>query len=428
MATGGVNELSANEIVRGIEAENFTAEEVTRACLARIDARESEILAWAAIDPASALAQARSRDRDARKGPLHGVPVGVKDVIDTGDLPTQMGSPIYQGYRPKRDAACVALLRAAGAVVLGKTITCEFAGATPNVTRNPCNPAHTPGGSSSGSAAAVADFMVPAALGTQTRGSILRPASYCGVVGYKPSYGLVTRDGLKFAAESFDTIGVLARSIEDAAIFGAILSGCEPLPIKEHSAPPAIGICRVGLEHADPCSVAAVEDSAIRLGAAGASVRDFDPRIDFDALTTATKTVNDVERARAMAWEWQTHRDLLSERLRATVEQGLAATPEQYTAALTLAEDERGRLKEALVGIDIVLAPCVNGEAPASLGFSGDPFFQGVWTALHAPTISLPTHRGPGGLPVGIQLVGRRYADAALLAAARWVFARLGRA
>src|SRR3954447_713668 len=220
-----LNELYCTEIAEGIAAGKFTAEAVARDCLEHIKVREDTVKAWATIDPDHALAQARALDRGPRRGALHGVPIGVKDVIDTFDLPTEMGSAIYKGNRAARgspraagDAACVAVSRGAGALILGKTVTAEFAGMFPGPTTNPHNPAHTPGGSSSGSAAAVADMMGPAAFGTQTGGSVLRPAAYCGVVGYKPPFNLINRSGIKFAAESLDTIGVIARSIDDVEL------------------------------------------------------------------------------------------------------------------------------------------------------------------------------------------------------------------
>src|SRR5882672_5769740 len=220
-----LNELSANEVARGVVKGAFTAEAVIRACLDRIAAREATVKAWAFIDPEVALRQARERDRAKIKGPLHGVAIGVKDIFDTYDMPTDMGSPIYRGNRTNADASCVAMVRAAGAVILGKTVTCEFAGLTPNKTRNPWNAAHSPGGSSSGSAAAVADTMVHVAFGTQTGGSVLRPASFCGVVGYKPTYNLICRGGIQFAAESRDTIGVMAREIDDVDLVASVLTG-----------------------------------------------------------------------------------------------------------------------------------------------------------------------------------------------------------
>ena len=226
-APRALNELSATEVVAGIAAGRFTAEAVTRACLERIAKRDHEVHAWAFLDPELVLKQARERDRGPTKGPLNGVPIGVKDIIDTFDMPTDMGSPIYRNNRTFADASCVALVRAAGAVILGKTVTCEFAGLTPNVTRNPLNLAHTPGGSSSGSGAGVGDNMVAVAFGTQTGGSVLRPASFCGAVGYKPTYNLICRGGIQFAAESRDTIGLIARSVEDVDLVGSVLTGAD---------------------------------------------------------------------------------------------------------------------------------------------------------------------------------------------------------
>jgi Asp-tRNA(Asn)/Glu-tRNA(Gln) amidotransferase A subunit family amidase len=425
MVATKLNELSASEIAAGIAGGEFTAEAVMRDCLERIEAREGALSAWASFDPDLAMAEARARDNGPAKGVLHGVPIGVKDVIDTNDLPTEMGSPIYAGHRPGNDAACVSLLRAAGAIILGKTITCEFAGMTPGATRNPLDTNRTPGGSSSGSAAAVADHMVHVALGTQTRGSILRPASYCGIVGYKPSFGLVARGGLKFAAESFDTIGALARTIDDAELSVSVLSGALAMKGAGLSSPPSIGVCRDGLERAEDETVQALEDAATRLGLAGARMREFSFPCDVDDFTAATKIINDFERARATAWEWQTQPELISERMRACIEAGLATPFEEYIAAMRLIGDCRARIYADFDEIDVVLAPCVNGEAPTGLDYTGDPFFQGLWTALHVPTISLPTHRGSNDLPVGIQLVGNKYEDKALLAAARWVFACL---
>src|SRR3954452_3263173 len=257
---GQLNALSATEIAQGIAEKKFTAEAVVRDCLARIEAREPVVKAWATIDPDYALRQARELDRGPHRGALHGVPIGVKDIIDTADLPTEMGSEIYKGNRSFSDAACVAVVRAAGAVILGKTVTAEFAGMSPGPTTNPHNPAHTPGGSSSGSAAAVADHMVPAAFGTQTGGSVLRPAAYCGVVGYKPTFNLINRAGIKFAAETLDTIGLITRSIDDLELLTAVLVGRKPSLPRTLMGPPRIGLCRTPLwDTAQPETMRAVE-------------------------------------------------------------------------------------------------------------------------------------------------------------------------
>jgi amidase len=424
-----LNEISATEIVRRIAAGEITAEAVLNACLERIGAREASVQAWANLDPELALRQARALDRGPRRGPLHGVPIGVKDVLDTADQPTEMGSAIYRGHRPKADAACVAQARAAGAIILGKTVTAEFAGMAPGPTTNPHNPAHTPGGSSSGSAAAVADFMVPLAFGTQTGGSILRPASYCGVTGYKPSFGTFSRSGLKLAAESLDTVGLLARSLDDLELFTAVMVGKQHAPQRALSKAPSIGLCRTAFwDQAQPETMEAVEDAARKLSAAGAQVREITLSENFAGLKRAAREViNCYERSKSMAWEWQSHRALISEQLQRCVEQGLQTSVEDYVDAIRLADNCRAQLDAVFAEVDVLLAPCVNGEAPAGLGYTGDPTFQAIWTVLHVPTISLPTHQGPRGLPVGIQLIAPMYKDERLFACARWISERLGR-
>jgi Asp-tRNA(Asn)/Glu-tRNA(Gln) amidotransferase A subunit family amidase len=270
-----LNELTATEIVARIAAGEITCEAVTRDCIERIAARDEIVKAWVNFNPELALAQAHALDREPHRGPLCGVPIGVKDVIDTFDMPTEMGSPIYREHRPIADAACVALLRRAGAVILGKTATCELAGMAPAATTNPHNATHTPGGSSSGSAAAVADFMVPAALGTQTGGSVLRPSSFCGVFGYKPTYNTFNKAGLNPAAESIDTIGWIGRSIEDIALLTAVLRIDEPQRLRSLSAMPRVGLCRTELwDKAQPETRSAVENAGAALSKAGAIIRD----------------------------------------------------------------------------------------------------------------------------------------------------------
>jgi amidase len=422
-----LNELSATEIARRIAAGEITVEGVVGACLERIAAREPAIHAFANVDPALALRQARELDRGPSRGPLHGVAIGIKDVIDTIGLPTEMGSPIYRGYRPACDAACVALLRAAGAVILGKTVTAEFAGMAPGPTLNPHNFAHTPGGSSSGSGAAVADFMIPAALGTQTGGSVLRPAAYCGVIGYKPTFGAFNRAGLKFAAESLDTIGLMARTIDDLELITSVLLGRKAGAAAAIGAAPKIGLCRTSLwDTAQPETQHAVEDAAARLAAGGAELRDVALPQDFSGLRTAAReTINNYERSKSMAAEWASHRDQISAKLQLCIELGMDMPYADYLAAIALGESCRARLADVFEGLDVLLAPCVKGEAPAGLDSTGDPSFQAIWTILYVPTMSLPTHKGPNGLPVGIQLIGRRHDDQRLFACARWVWDRL---
>ena len=440
-ALDGLNALSLAETAALIARGSISAEAVVQACLERIAAREPTVRAWAFIDPEHALAQARARDAQARardaqarardagpaNGPLHGVPIGVKDIFDTFDMPTAMGSPIYAGHRPPNDAACVAIARAAGAVILGKTVTAEFAGTYPGATTNPHDPARTPGGSSQGSAAAVADHMVMAAYGTQTGGSVLRPASYCGIVGFKPSYGTFSRVGVKFAAESLDTIGIHTRTLEDTALLRDVLIGVAPAGLPARETAPRIGLCRTHLwRAAEPATVAAVESAARTLADAGATVSEATLPDGFTGLGEARRIVNDYERARAMAHEWHTARDLLSDQMARTVASGFAVADPEYRKAQAFMAACRERLEPVFEDHDVLLAPCVNGEAPVGLDYAGDPAFQALWTLLHVPAITLPTHRGPAGLPVGIQLLARRGGDDGLLAAANWVWEKIG--
>ena len=419
-----LNALSACEIVRGVTAGRFTAQAVTRACLDRIAERDGDVKAWAFVDPDIALNQARAIDNNPTKGALAGVPLGITDIFDTFDMPTDMGSPIYRNNRTFADASSVALARRSGAVILGKTITCEFAGLTPNVTRNPHNLDHTPGGSSSGSGAAVADLMCAVGYGTQTGGSVLRPASFCGVVGYKPTYNLIARGGTKFAAESRDTIGLLARSVDDVDLVASVLIARPPTPRRD--TPPTIGLCRTHLwEHALPESKHAVEESARRLQAAGARIKDVSLPDSFSVLAEARTIVNPVERARSMAHEWNTNRAQISPGLTRQIEEGLRIPHDRYVASLKRMKECRDLIPDVVGDCDCLLVPCVTGEAPEGLQFTGDTRFQEFWTALHTPAITLPTHKGPKGLPIGIQFVGRIYDDGLLLSVARWAAERL---
>lgn len=420
--SGPLNEISAGEAARLISAGRITSEELVRACLDRIASREPQVKAWSWIDPDYAIAQARARDRQPWRGPLHGVPIAVKDVIDTADMPTQMGSEIFTGYRPLADAACVALVRKAGAVILGKTVTCELAGIAPRETMHPLDPARTPGGSSSGSGAAVADHMVPVAFGTQTGGSVLRPAAFCGVVGYKPTYNTINRAGMKFAAEGVDTIGLIARTVDDMALVTDACIDRPPVALSSLKKPPRIGLCRTYLweSKASPETKAAVESTAKRLKAAGATVTEFELTDEFTRLTEIREVVNNYERACGLAWEWAHHREKLSPQMTRTVELGLAAPHSTYVEATRLSERCRGRLDQLMGKVDVLLAPAVNGEAPVGLHYAGDPAFQSLWTLLHVPTITLPLAKGPNDLPVGVQLIAKRWDDRVLLETAKW--------
>jgi Asp-tRNA(Asn)/Glu-tRNA(Gln) amidotransferase A subunit family amidase len=415
------NELSAVEASRRILAGDLSSEMLVRACLDRIAAREPQISAWSYIDPEAALAEARERDGSEPLGPLHGIPVAVKDVIDVRGMPTGMGSAIYKDYRPFADASCVATLRAAGAVILGKTVTAEFAGVAPGPTRNPLALSRTPGGSSSGSAAALADNMTPVAFGTQTGGSILRPASYCGVVGFKPTYNTVNRAGLKFAAESFDTIGLMARNVADVSLIWRVLVG-QTARDTQVAAPLTVALFRT--QHwnsASPETVEAINAAADRLTASGTKIDEIPVPDGFEALTEARKVINDYERARALAWEWQHHRDQISPALAAVVTHGRSIPYDDYLRATKVVAHWRGWLGTLMAGYDALLTPAADGEAPQGLESTGRATFQQVWTMLHAPSISLPLWTGPNGLPVGVQLVGKLHGDDALLDLAHWM-------
>ena len=280
-----LNQLTATEIAAAVEAGKATREDVVRACLDRITERDSQVLAWQFLDPELPLAQARALDRSGKRGALAGVPFGIKDIIDTCDMPTEYGSPIYQGHRPKRDATCVALGRKAGGVLLGKTVTTEFANTFPGKTRNPFDPARTPGGSSSGSAAAVADFQVPLAIGTQTTGSTIRPASFCGVFGYRPTPGDLRLSGVLESSASFDTLGLIARSIEDLALYRDVLLDRPPEPPPATSAAPRIGLCRTHIwPRLEPYTQRLLEDAAGRLSAAGAQVTEVTLPSEFERV------------------------------------------------------------------------------------------------------------------------------------------------
>jgi amidase len=418
--------LGAGEIVRRIAEGKTTAETVTRACLERIAQREDAVRAWAFLDPDDALARARESDR-AAPAPLRGLPVGIKDIMDTADMPTEYGSPIYAGHRPASDAACVALLRAAGAIILGKTVTTEFATTHPGKTRHPRAPGRTPGGSSSGSAAAVADGMVPSALGTQTMGSVIRPAAYCGVVGFKPSFGLINRAGVKPQAESIDTIGVFGRTVDDVAPVAAVLMGA---PIDSFTGPmpraPRIGLYRgPDWGKVEAPAEAALDTAARRLSQAGARIDDIrDAPILREALDAHLSVVV-YELARALAHEWQAHRTRISPVLAGLIEAGYGCSFERYLAAQAVADAARAWIAAAMAETDFWLTASAPGEAPEGLDNTGDPVLNRVWSLLHLPLATVPAGQGPNGLPLGIQLVGRYRGDAALIAAARWTEARL---
>ena len=414
-----LTEFTAVELAESIASRALSCEDVARALLERIAEREPIVHAWAAIEPDAVLAGARRLDAQEPTGILHGVPLGVKDVIDTFDLPTQMGSPIYRGHRPSGDAACVAAPRAAGALIMGKTVTAEFAGVTPGPTTNPRDSRRTPGGSSSGSAAAVADGMVPFALGTQTGGSIHRPASFCGIVGFRPTRDLINRAGVKAAAEALDTVGILARTVSDVDLLLRVLA--PRITSAQPQRPERIGLCRTPLwRNAQPETIAAVEGAGRELARAGIEVDEVSLPAACAELGAARAVINDYQRAHAMRDEWQRFRDQLSPALAVTIRNGLMLPSERFTAALAHVAACRAAVIELFDVWDVLLAPCVDGEAPMGLQSTGEHRFQSLWTTLDLPSLSLPTHTGPNGMPVSVQLVAAPFAELALLEIGGW--------
>ena len=421
-----LNQYSVTELAR-LAPGRRTAVEMAESCLARIAARETDVQAWAHVDADQVLKQARARDRESPRSLLHGVPVGVKDIIDTCDMPTEYGSAIYAGHRPKADAACVALLREAGAVILGKTVTVELAAFHWAHTRNPHDLGHTPGGSSSGSAAAVADFMAPLALGTQTGGSTIRPAAYCGVVGYKPSFNLLNRAGVKPLAESQDTVGLFGRSIADVALMCSMLSGCAAPELDRRDLPrPRIGVCTMAWPTTvQPAMATAMEDSLARLSRAGARVSEVALPQPFAASFQAQRRMNDYEAWRALAHERLRHGDQLSTTLSARMKEAALCTYDMYRDAQDVIARCRSLLDEIFADHDVLLTPSVPAEAPAGLENTGDSTFIRIWTAFHTPTINLPVFRGARGLPMGLQVIGPIGGDQLALACSEWIYREL---
>jgi len=422
-----LNELTATEIVSKIAAGDVTCESVARACLDHIAAREPAVQAWQYLNPDMVLARARELDRSAVRGPLQGVPFAIKDIIDTADMPTEYGSPIYRGHPPASDAACVALGRKAGGILMGKTVTTEFANQFPGKTRNPFDPARTPGGSSSGSAAAVGDHMVPLAIGTQTTGSTIRPAAFCGVFGYRPTYADLRVAGVKEASGSLDTLGLLARSIEDIALYRDVLLGITPQPLPAETRAPRIGFCRTYLwSSVEPYAQQLLEEAAKKLERAGAKLADIELPEAFERIRDAHRWISSFEFARNFTWEIASHPEKISERLRnGRIKDGLACSFEQYRDSRDFAEKCRAAFDDVVGEFDVLLAAPARGEAPVGLNSTGDASLCAIWTTLHVPAVTIPVFKGPNGLPVGAQLIARRNDDRQLLAASRWAYERL---
>jgi len=432
-------EMSASQARDAIATGQVSAEDLVAACLDRIAARDPSVEAWAHLDDEQARQQARALDEAARAGakpgPLHGLPVAVKDIIDTSDMPTQNGSDHFIGHQPERDATCVALLRAAGAIIMGKSVTTELATLTPGKTRNPHNREHTPGGSSSGSAAAVAAGMVPLALGTQTGGSVIRPAAYCGCVGFKPSFGAIPRTGILTQSPSLDTVGVFAESVEGAALLAEVLFGDDPGDSATAPAPPPrlFETCTAapplppvfallprppGAEP-DPEMAEAFAELAAFLGEQGFEIAL--PGL-FDEASAIRERINFAEMAKCYYGYERRGWDSLSPETRAAMDQGKATPARDYIAALDWRAVLNSALDEIFDRCDAIRTPATPGPAPEGLSSTGSAVYNGVWTLCGTPTVTLPLFTASNGLPMGAQLIGRRGDDARLLRTARWLW------
>jgi Asp-tRNA(Asn)/Glu-tRNA(Gln) amidotransferase A subunit family amidase len=406
----------------------LTAERLVGACLERLNQAEPKVHAFVHIAGLAALRRARAVDQGRIRGPLAGLPIGVKDIIDTKDMPTECNSPIYRGHRPSRDADCVAAIRDAGGVVLGKTVTTEFAGRKPGPTHNPAALGHTPGGSSSGSAAAVAACEVPFAFGTQTGGSVIRPAAYCGVVGYKATQGSLSVQGVKPLAATFDTLGGFVREPEDLLLFHAVLAGvADDRP--RIARRPRIGVWKTpAWPKGDSATHAALGKAARRLKTAGADVVRIGFPAPMDRVIEAHRVLSSRGIADAFRWEWDKRRRLLSPSFRRSIKEGLSWSNEDIAWAWRVAYGCRDLMNAALGDHDALLVPSATGEAPRGLANTGDAVFNTAWSLLGHPAITLPCFRGPQGLPLGVQLIGARNSDRALMAMSDWALRAIGRA
>jgi len=438
-----LHRLSAVAAAEAIREGRITSEELVAACLERIRAVDGDIEAWTHLDPEHALKQAQKADSARQSGDpmgaLHGVPVGLKDVIDTEDMPTENGTVLHAGRHPGQDAFTVSRLRQAGAVILGKTVSTELAVFHPGKTRNPHNPAHTPGGSSSGSAAAVAAEMVPLALGTQTNGSMIRPASFCGVVGYKPTHGLIPRVGVLEQSPPLDQVGVYARTVEDAALVAEQLIGFDDRDpyTRSRVPPPLLAIARNEppmeprlafvktpvWDQAEPDTQSAFAELTAFLGEELVEEVGLGP--SFDGVVEWHRNIMEADLARSFASEYEKGGDQLSAVLRGMIERGQQVTAVDYNNAVRRIPWLNSAMEELFADFDAIITPATIGPAPAGLDATGSPIFCTLWTYLGTPAISLPLLQGGNGLPLGVQLVGARHDDGRLLRTARWLVNRL---
>jgi Asp-tRNA(Asn)/Glu-tRNA(Gln) amidotransferase A subunit family amidase len=414
--------LSATDAAARIAAGTLKAQDLAEAMLDVVARREPVVRAFAHLDPALVRRQAAAVDAAPNKGKLAGLFMGVKDVIDTADQPSQYGSPIWAGHRPRTDAACVALARRAGAVIAGKTVTTEFATRFPGATTNPHNAAHTPGGSSQGSAAGVGAGMLHLAFGTQTAGSIVRPAAYCGAVGFKPSFGTLHRAGMKVMSESLDTIGVMARSVPDVALAMTALTGLDHGDLsRAASRAPRLALITGDMAEAGPETAALMDRVAEAARRAGATVTVVNLPDVFARAIALHPHVMNMESAQALAWEVDHARAQLSPVMRTNMDWAMAEPAAKLNEGRAAFAAAQAAFDDAIAGYDAVLTPSAPGEAPEGLDFTGLPTFNTLWTLLHTPCITVPAGTGPKGLPLGAQIVTPRGQDAAALLWGEWL-------
>ncbi len=446
-------ELTAVEAAAAIRDGNLSSEQLVEACIARIDEVDDKVEAWAYLDRDHALKQAKEADLAVAEGkptgPLHGVPVGIKDIFDTHDMPTEDGTVLHAGEQPLRDAAAVALLRQAGAVIMGKTVTTELAVYAPGKTKNPHNPAHTPGGSSSGSAAAVAAHMVPLAIGSQTNGSVIRPAAYCGVVGYKPSHGLISRNRVLQISRVLDHVGVFARDVVDAALIAEQLIGYDefdpdtrPRPkarlvevaSSEPPVTPRLAFVKTPVwDKAEDQTKEAFAELVGHINERAAASDTKASKLVEDAVMNADlpplfgealgwhATIMDADLAKSYAREYETGKDKLSKTLVGMIERGQKITAVDYNCAVDAIDLLSSMLPTIFAECDAILTPATAGTAPKGLDSTGSPAFCTIWTLCGTPAVTLPLMQGENGLPLGVQLVGPKGDDARLLRTARWL-------
>lgn len=437
--------MSAGEMAHAIKNGDFSSEELIKECLKRVDALDDKIEAWAWISHDYALQQAKDADKRLAQGmplgPLHGIPVGIKDIFATADMPTEYGSSLFAGWQPEEDATVVGLLRAAGAIIFGKTVTAELAFYSPGKTKNPHNSEHTPGGSSSGSAAAVAAGMVPLAIGTQTNGSVIRPAAYCGTVGYKPTHGKIPRHGVLHQSWHLDQIGVFSNTIEDAALLAEQIMffdqqdpSMRPFArpdIKTASRAPYAGRPRIGFVKSPVWDMAEQETRDVftqLLERFAGSLPEVHLSQQFDEAVSSHKLIMQADFALSFEHLYERSAPALSPVLRDTIEQGMAVKAYHYNRAVEMIPKLNAELEKIFDEYDVLITPATPGPAPKGLASTGSPIFSTIWTLCGVPAMTLPLLQAKNGLPMGLQLITGKGQDYQLFKGAGWLYRHLNEA